>query len=346
MKVPEQLERAAEAAKQGSSPSLTVRELLAWYGYARRGSTIVAHIRSDLEGLGVETEPDFEGEWIDAEVRIRMARPPTEWATDPMYSAVTIASPLPRRPAAEVSPSHRISRLKAANTRPLSIKPDETLEKAVTLLMSHDYSQLPVMIGEREVKGMLSWQSIGQRLALGKECRTAGQCMEPHQEVPHTASIFHAIRLVAQYDCVLVRDGEKKISGIVTATDISEQFQLLSEPFLLLGDIENEIRLLIRRASFTLQQLQASVDPGDSQRVVDGVDDLSFGEYIRLLQNDANWSQVRLALDRKVFTAQLDEVRKIRNDVMHFDPDGITGDQLHQLRSFATFLERTLRLTT
>jgi hypothetical protein len=36
----------------------------------------------------------------------------------------------------------------------------------------------------------------------------------------------------------------------------------------------------------------------------------------------------------------LNKVREIRNDVMHFDPDGIPPADLEQLRDFAHFLQR------
>jgi hypothetical protein len=48
---------------------------------------------------------------------------------------------------------------------------------------------------------------------------------------------------------------------------------------------------------------------------------MNFGEYVRLLENPANWSKLQLALDRVVFTKMLNGVRLVRNDVMHFDPD-------------------------
>ena len=37
-------------------------------------------------------------------------------------------------------------------------------------------------------------------------------------------------------------------------------------------------------------------------------------------------------------TKRLDEVRRIRNDVMHFDPDGIAEKDLDTLRRFDQFL--------
>lgn len=68
--------------------------------------------------------------------------------------------------------------------------------------------------------------------------------------------------------------------------------------------------------------------------------DLSFGEYVRLLENDAQWQKIRLPIDRGVFCNLLDKVREIRNDVMHFDPDGVPPEDLERLRYFANLLQR------
>jgi hypothetical protein len=45
-------------------------------------------------------------------------------------------------------------------------------------------------------------------------------------------------------------------------------------------------------------------------------------------------------LDRKAFIENLNSVPRIRNDVMHFDPDGIPPEDLQVLRLFAAFLAR------
>ena len=68
--------------------------------------------------------------------------------------------------------------------------------------------------------------------------------------------------------------------------------------------------------------------------------DLTFGEYRRLLEKPSNWEKLSLAIDRKEFIGRLEEVRRIRNDVMHFDPDGIPETDLEVLRKFVTFLRR------
>jgi hypothetical protein len=52
------------------------------------------------------------------------------------------------------------------------------------------------------------------------------------------------------------------------------------------------------------------------------------------------WQKLKLPIDRAVFCSELDEVRKIRNDVMHFDPVGIHEEDLQRLRFFSQFLRR------
>jgi hypothetical protein len=35
-------------------------------------------------------------------------------------------------------------------------------------MLLHDYSQLPVLSGDRTVKGMVSWRSIGKAFAINR----------------------------------------------------------------------------------------------------------------------------------------------------------------------------------
>lgn len=341
MSVPAQLTQASATAKEKGAAQCTTRELLSWHGYSRRGSWIVQLIRKNLKTLAVRTEPDFETVWIDVPISLI---PATKAKPEAATQASSGASQVAVKPEmGEVAPAHRISRLKAANTKPVSVKPTDKLESAVTLMMAHDFSQLPVMTSDREVKGLVSWRSIGNRLALAKKCELVKDCMEPHHEVRDTQSMFDVIRLLAQHECVLVRDATSLIRGIVTAADISEQFHLLSEPFLLLGDIENDLRRLIEK-SFTIEELRKAKDAGDESRTVESAADLTFGEYARLLENPENWAKLKVPLDRVLFSKTLNDVRLVRNDVMHFDPDGVAAEDLTKLRQFSSFLERTLHL--
>ena len=240
---------------------------------------------------------------------------------------------------AYADPIYRISKLASANRKPLSVSPDTKLEEAVTHMLTNDFSQLPVMTRGRDVKGIITWTSIGSRLAMGKNCSAARDLMEQHQEIRSDASFFSAISIIAEHQYVLVRGHDQNITGIVTAHDLSLQFQQLAEPFLLLGEIENHVRLVICQR-FTPAELESAKDPTNTKRVVSSVADLTYGEYIRLLENPQRWAKLNITVDRKTCIERFESVRRIRNDVMHFDPDGIPEKDLQTLREFARFLQR------
>jgi hypothetical protein len=164
--------------------------------------------------------------------------------------------------------------------------------------------------------------------------------MEPPHIVDIDASIFAAIGIIADNDYVLVRNSERTITGIVTASDLAHQFRQLAEPFMLIGEIENHVRRLIY-GKFTVNELRESQDTSASARNVDGVTDLTFGEYVRLLESEPRWHKLDLKVDRRVFVASLDRIREIRNDVMHFAPDKLLEEDMDILRDFSKFL-RTL----
>lgn len=342
----ERLAEVAAQVREGRNPTATVRELLDWHDAYRRGYWIVQSIRRALEQTGLRTEPDFESAYIDASITFVPAGaapdvpPPDPAGTTEPPPPAPVQEPIAG--AATVSwadPTYRISKLASANRQPVSVTPDAPVTQAATLMLSNDFSQLPVMSGEREVKGVISWSSIGRRLAFGRIGATAQDLMDQHQEIRADASIFSAIPILAEHGYVLVRGSDNRIIGIVTASDLNYQFRQLAEPFLLLGEIENHIRRTIDDR-FSQMDLAATRDPSDAGREVRSVADLSFGEYVRLVENPERWTQLGLPVHRGTFVERLDRVREIRNDVMHFDPDGIPDTDLEALRDFTSFLRR------
>jgi len=356
MSIPDELKEMAERAQSGQQARTTVRHLLSLFGMYRRTYQNVRRIREALDVASVVTEPDFEATYIDGGISIKPKDDaPASSETDAIQELSAEVSETLKvtgelsvvRTVGLPEPAHRIMRLESANKPPLSVPPDDSIEHAVTLMLRHDYSQLPVMQTPtaREVKGLFSWKSVGTRLAIGRECSHVGDSMDRCQIISSDASLFDAIKIIAADDCVLVRANDKTICGIVTAYDISAQFQQLAEAFLLLGDIENHVRYLIGN-SFAVEQLQQAKDPEDNDRDIQSVFDLTFGEYVRLLQKEENWAQLNVKIDRKTFTAWLDKVREVRNDVMHFDPDPMDPADLCLLRDIAGFLVRLQQTTS
>lgn len=343
----DRLAEMANVLRSGGKPSVvTVRSFLGLFRAQRRGYLVVEKIRDALATAGLRTEPDFEAVYIDGEISFALdegtdeSRPPELGTTVVAQAWVTFSDQFDLKllSAGFADPTHRISKLAAANRAPVTVRPDATLSEAVTSMMANDFSQVPVMPNERDVKGVVSWRSIGSRLALGQKPATAKEAMDSGSEIPADASFFAAIPLIVEHGYVLIRGTDERIVGIVTASDMSLQFQQLAEPFLIMGEIENHIRRIIG-SNFDVSVLKTVRDPKDDSREVTSVADLTFGEYLRLLEEPARWDSMKLQVDRASFIKLLDRVREIRNDVMHFDPDGIPSDDLESLRDFSRFLQ-------
>jgi CBS domain-containing protein len=332
---PERIAEIAAIVRGGESPNgYTPRDLIGWFSAARRGRHVVALVRRYLRDAGIATKPDFEYAYIDE---------PLTFVVDggePTAPPSTTAIPEPADPilaAAAADPIYRIGRLDSANTTPVSVVPQSTVAQAITIMLYNDFSQLPVIHGQRELRGAVSWRSIGRKLALGQTCATVMDCAEEATAISSDTSLFSALPLIVEKEYVFVRDRTNRIAGIVTTSDLSLQFRQLAEPFLLLGEIENQLRRL-SAGKFTLSEIVAVRDPADALREITDLSDLTFGEHLRLLENPDRWNALGLPVDRATFVGHLRDVRDIRNGVMHFDPDGVDPEELGRLRNFARLL--------
>ncbi|PYX53393.1 MAG: hypothetical protein DMG76_25730 [Acidobacteria bacterium] len=111
---------------------------------------------------------------------------------------------------------------------------------------------------------------------------------------------------------MLVRDPQdRRITGVVTASDLSLQFQQLAEPFLLLREIELHIRQLLQEKVLP-EDLDWLGSADTNAPKPKSISDLSFGGYIRLLQRPQVWVRLSLNIDQAALTAQLEEVRQVR----------------------------------
>jgi predicted transcriptional regulator len=322
----------AQLNSEGRVNSISVRELLRWFNAQRRGRSIVEEIREALAEASLVTEPDFENAYIDGLVEFKI-KPQTKVA----QSKTQVEQDQELSTA-----KYQVRKLAAANQPILAVAPNATLSEAITKMMVYDFSQLPVMTTERDVKGMVSWASLGRRMAVDKNCTQVRECMDQPKLIPDTTSIFDAISDIVRYQYVLVQRADKKITGIVTTTDLSLEFQRMTEPFLVLGEIENFIRSILSRAKIEPSDLQKARSSDDKQRSILRVGQLNFGDYVRLLQTPEIWARLDLGIDQSVLVQRLEEVRKIRNEVMHFAEDPISPAEIDLLQTSRRFLRQLL----
>jgi hypothetical protein len=212
------------------------------------------------------------------------------------------------------------------------------LERTQSLMMRHDFSQLAVMSGPRDLRGAVTWESIAQarirdpKAAL-REAVTNGEVVRSDDD------LLAQIPRIVDAGFVFVQATNKVISGIVTTADLSNQFLILAKPFFVLAEIERRLRRIVDRA-FESDELQSVMDPADAGRHVKSAEDLTLGEYVRLLEDPARWPRLGWALDRKVFIEGLHQVRETRNDIMHFSPDPLDDEQITTIENFLKWLRK------
>ncbi len=368
MLIPEKIRWAADRLRAGRRVNrITVRDFLGNFGAERRGSIKVQAIREILDALDLTTDPDFELAWIDEPIWLRLKDGAKTTAASSIITesitsdielegAATSLSQVAELPLTSTAPdtptrseivdgisgedpTFRIGSLPAANKALIAISNDAPLTKAITLMLQYDFSQLPVMQGVRDVKGVITWKSIGLRLAMGQKCTSVGDCREEIRIIDSNRTLFEAIPTIVEFGYTLVRNQQdRRITGIITASDLSLQFQALSEPFLLLREIELHIRRILGK-KVTESDFQILEAAGPSNRKVSQIEELTLGQYIRLFQHPDVWTKLELSVDAAEFVQLLDQVREIRNEVMHFDRDPMTKDQLDTLKRATRFMQ-------
>ncbi|BDA86930.1 CBS domain-containing protein [Aureimonas sp. SA4125] len=327
------LEEVQLALEGGAEPvDITVREFLWWFDAQRRGPSKVAWINSLLNTYNLVTVPDYTETYIDDVIQICLFKP------DKSEESVAVEAVFEQASINFTDPLLRVGSLPSASTRMIVVAPDDSIGRAVTLMMTHDFSQLPVLTTPREIKGIISWRSIGERLASGVGGKTVKDFMDSAVIINKNSYLFSTIRQVIDNEYVLVRDTDQTLSGIVTTTDLSLQFQQITEPFLLLNEIESQIRIILQKwikcDNFTLIKILNLTDKYNS------VYDLTFGQYLRIFQNvDIIPNPFPLNIDRTQFCSTLDAVRVVRNEVMHFSPDPMPDSTLPMLRKTSRYLQ-------
>ena len=322
-KLEEIAQQIQDERKQGLEPSdrsQTTREFISWFGYHRRSQWFCDTVREKLESLGLYTEPDFQNAYIDGPTTIRdsfESNPPTDSTL-------------------------RVVTLNAAHNTPATVTPNDSLTTAISHMMGKDFSQLPVMSSPKTVKGIITWESIGTARALGQTGDEVRHYMDTAEVIDGQRPLFEAVDIIARVGYVLVKAQDNTITGIVTASDLNDLFLQLAEPFLLVGEIESHVRRIIH-GKFTTADL-ASVMPASDPKRTYSIADLTFGDYCRLLQNPILWGKLNIPLDRAVLVGLLEDVTRIRNNVMHFNPDGVDPKDIQKLRDASPFFLRIAHL--
>lgn len=198
------------------------RKLLWFFFFEKRTKWNITRVNQFLEKNNLETEPDYTNVWFDSQIILKHKKK--------------------AKSKKEVDPIQRVKLLSAANKPITSVNRDSKLNEAITLMMLHNYSQLPV-VNSKIVIGFISWETIGYGLSNNCKSEDVRDFMSTDVSVlDYETPLLDVINAVIKKEFAIIQKQDKTITGIVTIADISAQFLSISEPFLLLEQIENHIR--------------------------------------------------------------------------------------------------------
>jgi len=322
---PGKLLELRDRALADDAATVTVRELIRMWGVNRRRSSVIERVNRTLDAAGLATDPDFTVGSLDSTVAI-VARS----EDDEPESAVATA-------IGQTTDDHEPANLVVGNIPSATggikaVNPNDDLVVAHSEMQAHDYSQLAVMEGKYKLIGAISWESIAKSLLINP-LATLACCIEPNPAVVRVNQpLLDAVPAISRAGYVFVKDGHNQVTGIITTADLTDQFTLLTRPFLLLGEIEIVIRSAINH-EFNAEDLFEATNP-NNDRVIEGAESLTLGEIQRFISNVHNFDRLGWAADRNVVNRQLGIVRRIRNEVMHFSPDPLDDTDLKVLSTF------------
>jgi CBS domain-containing protein len=190
-----------------------------------------------------------------------------------------------------------IEKLLEGRGAPCCVSTDKTVGDALTLMVEHDYSQLPIVNAAGNLCGIISEATINRTYY-------------------HVKGSFEALDLLKNEYAVVVVDGRKP-AGILTDYDTTRFFRDISEGLILVEDIEVTLRQYIEFAFPSEEEMRQAIKRalGQSQEY----QRLSFWQHMRLVTAESNWDKFQPVFESKeLFSLLLDQVRQIRNQLAHF----------------------------
>ena len=353
------LDRIKEELLQGRRQWKRGDKLLEAFGYMRRRQTAIDLIRASLEVRGLYTIPELTTSmpldtgitfYLKGVPESEQEAPPNPESGEPLetvevatevggqHEFEVVVDPPFTVPEVPADQSYVVANLACAERTPLSVGLASEVLVAMTRMEFEDYSQLVVVDDSRRVLGAISYKSIARASRGRGQPRSVADCLDTTiPKVLRSDPLLSVVGLFQKHDAVLVVRDDGSAAGIVTPSDIAVEFGAIAAPFLLIGEIEEELRWIIQKQLPNLESALAAVKIEFDPVITPQISDLTMGELQRLLQYKNHWDAIGISYDRRTFCDELNAVREIRNAVMHFRE--IEPEVLAKLSRFAQVLK-------
>lgn len=325
-------------AKAAAEPvQLSIRDLLAIWGFRYRDFDSVGRIQRDLAAAGLCCEPSFADGPMRGTVSVgalpKRGTSRGDRASEGMPSVGTNegTTQAPEEDAQLTLPQVAwvVGDVPSATAGVRHVHPSATLAQAQQIMMENGFSQLAVITGPTELKGAVGWEGIAKARISRAHVSLADVIDRFPKVVYADERLLDQLGIIFTAGFVFVRDRNDCICGIVTNADLTGRFDDLTTPFFQLGEIERRIRHCIG-AVFSIEELRQVT----RRSALRSVDDMMFGQYQGLLDDPDRWQCMDWALDREMFIEHLNDVREVRNHIMHFGARPLSDSQKHRLAKF------------
>lgn len=224
---------------------------------------------------------------------------------------------------------------------------DETVRDALAKMVSHDYSQLPVIDEHGNLTGIITEQAISRSYyhlgdKVGVLDLKVSSCFEKAITLPPASDVLEVFEILGRASSVVIVEDKRPV-GILTTADAVDFFRGLSEGLVLIEDVETTLRQYIDEAFPTDDEREQACHnafkhllkgEGSSMPTYDL---MTFGDYVNLITNARNWQRFEHQLESKeLFRTYMDQVREIRNQITHFrgQLDRVQYDVLTRARNW------------
>ncbi|SDZ44785.1 hypothetical protein SAMN05421684_5146 [Asanoa ishikariensis] len=332
------LEDTHAKAAAGEPTSVTVRELITLWDLTDRDRAASAQVEADLANHNLTTAPDFRAVGLDSTVRLLQLpeRRVEEISAAPDEAETKVAGAIDEE---SVDIGLTLGNLLSEDLRLAWVPPTASFEEVITMLQINDYSQVAVLANQYTLHGAISWKSIAEAKHLNADA-TISDAVHPAQVFDYDRRLLDVLATLQENEFIFVRDFDRKISGIVTAADVVRKYDDTAIPFFLIGEVDQELRQLIVN-TFDEDTVRGACNSAGIG--FKSLETMTVGQYQAVLASPDCWQQLGWPLHRAQFVKRLDEIRQVRNNVMHFNPDPPKPIDVAKLRNFLRLIRRYRR---
>lgn len=223
-----------------------------------------------------------------------------------------------------------------------TIRREQLAHEALDRMIDQGFSQMPVADADGVIVGVFSHKGFSRRCLDLMTSAKIDPLQLPVHEFIETAQFITPDTYIdtatdwGEIDYVLVGD-PRDVLGILTIADVWGRLNDFAEAFVLLYEIEHELRDLIQDvvSDDDLSGLIENMNLPTNARIPQALVDFTFAQYRGLICDKSNWPRFEevFGRPRDLVNADLGTINDLRNTVFHFRR-GITNTDTDRLRRF------------